>query len=111
MLFLFNRELTGVISKSRHMMIYPNLPLATRYILHSDRLRESKPPNNVTMDRYNSYNDEVHSNLVGEGTDSDTILNKASSEPHFIIRADLNVFVRDLNLSKCHDEILALRLK
>lgn len=38
-------------------------------------------------------------------------LKKTSSEPHFITRADLNVLVRDLNLSKSQDEILALRLK
>ena len=93
------------------MVIYPNLPLATSSVLHSDGLRVLKPPNNVTMDRYNSYNDEILLNQVGEGTDSDTILNKASSEPHFITRADLNVLVRDLNLSKSQDEILALRLK
>jgi hypothetical protein len=93
------------------MVMYPNLPLATSSVLHSDGLREPKPPNNVTLDRYNSYNDEVHSNLVGEGTDSDTILNKESSELHCITRADLNVLVRNLNLSKSHDEILALRLK
>jgi hypothetical protein len=50
------------------MVIYPNLPLATSSVLHSDGLRVPKPPNNVTMDgyNYNSYNDEVNSNQVRE---------------------------------------------
>ena len=65
-------DITGIISKSRHMVIYPNLPLATSPVLHSERLRVSKPTNNMTMDECNSYNDEVHSNQVGEGTDSYT---------------------------------------
>jgi hypothetical protein len=38
-------------------------------------------------------------------------LNKASSEPHFITRADLDGLVRDLNPPKSQEEILALRLK
>lgn len=56
----------------RHMVIYSNLPLATSSVLHSDGLGVPQPPNNVTMDGDNSYNDEVHSNQVGEGTESDT---------------------------------------
>jgi hypothetical protein len=105
-------DISEIISKSRHnsVVICPNLPLATSYVLHSEGLRVPKPLNNMTVDGYNSYN-YVHSNQVGEGTDSDTIFKKKSSEPHFITRADLNVLVRDLNLSKSQDEILALRLK
>jgi len=54
------------------MVIYPSLTLATSSVLHSDGLRVPKPLNNVTVDGDNSYNDEVHSYQVEEGTDSDT---------------------------------------
>jgi hypothetical protein len=54
------------------MVIYPNWPLATSSVLHSNGLRVPNPPNYVIMDGYNSYNDEVRSNQMGEETDSDT---------------------------------------
>jgi hypothetical protein len=63
---------SGIMSKPKHMVIYPNLPLATSSVLHNEELLEPKPSNNVTLDEDDSYNDEVNPDKLGEGTDSDT---------------------------------------
>jgi hypothetical protein len=93
-------DTSGISSKSKYMVTYPNLPSAMR------------PPNNVTMDKDNSDADEVHPDQVGERNDNDPTHEQWSIlKNYFITHADLNYFVLNLKLSKNQAEILALRLK
>jgi hypothetical protein len=59
------------------------------------------------MDEYNSYNEEVHSNQLGEAADSDATFEQSILRTSLGNSSDLNVLVRDLSLSKSQDEILA----
>jgi hypothetical protein len=49
-----------ISSKSKHMVIYPNLPSSMKIVPHSDKLPVSEPQNNVTTDKDNSDADEFH---------------------------------------------------
>jgi hypothetical protein len=51
---------TGISSKSRHTVIYPNLPSATRPVPQSGEFLVPKPPKNLTFSDNNSDSDEDH---------------------------------------------------
>jgi hypothetical protein len=42
-------NVTGVTSKSKHAVKYPDMPSATRPIAHSEELPVPKPPENLTF--------------------------------------------------------------
>ncbi|UYV67602.1 hypothetical protein LAZ67_5001347 [Cordylochernes scorpioides] len=77
---------TGITSKSRHTVEYPDLPSAMRPVPHSDILPVSQPPENVIfsddeLDRREQQSDDTNFEAG------------ASSEPHLLTQGDLN----DLN--------------
>jgi len=64
--YFYLTDISGISSKSKYMVTYPNVPSPMRSVPHSDQLPVPKPPNNVTMDKVNSDADEVHPDQVGE---------------------------------------------
>jgi len=104
-------DISGISSKSKYMVTYPNLPSSMRPVQHSDQLPVPKPPNNITMGKDNS-DAEVYPDQVGERNNNDPTPEQWSIlKNYFITHADLNDFVLDLKLPKSRAKILALRLK
>jgi hypothetical protein len=96
-------NITGITSKSKHTVKYPNVPSALRPVPHNEALPIPKPPANVNMDDEDSAIDEADLEQVEASC--------SSSEPNLLTQGDLNDLVRNLNLSKKGAEILASRLK
>ncbi|UYV71963.1 hypothetical protein LAZ67_9001368 [Cordylochernes scorpioides] len=95
---------TGITSKSRHTVEYPDLPSAMRPVPHSDILPVPQIPENVIFSDDDSDRREQQSNDTNFEVG-------ASSEPHLLTKGDLNDLVRDLDLSKKQSELLGSRLK
>ncbi|UYV65551.1 hypothetical protein LAZ67_3004671 [Cordylochernes scorpioides] len=95
---------TGITSKSRHTVEYPDLPSAMRPVPHSDILPVPQPPENVIF----SDDDSDRREQQWDDTNFET---GALSEPHLLTQGDLNDLVRDLDLSKKQSELLGSRLK
>jgi hypothetical protein len=106
-------NITGITSKSKHTVKYPNAPSAMRPVPHNEVLPIPKPPANVIVDDEDSATDEADLEQIGETFDCDSKFeaNCSSSKPHLLIQGDLNDLERYLNLSKKEAEILASRLK
>ncbi|UYV82677.1 hypothetical protein LAZ67_22000521 [Cordylochernes scorpioides] len=95
---------TGITSKSRHTVEYPDLPSAMRPVPLSDILPVPQPPENVIF----SDDDSDRREQQWDDTNSEA---GALSEPHLLTQGDLNDLVRDLDLSKKQSELLGSRLK
>ncbi|UYV70254.1 hypothetical protein LAZ67_7002290 [Cordylochernes scorpioides] len=95
---------TGITSKSRHTVEYPDLPSAMRPVPHSDILPVPQPPENVIF----SDDDSDRREQQWDDTNFEA---GALSEPHLLTQGDLNDLVRDLDLSKKQSELLGSRLK
>ena len=95
-------DISGISSKSKYMVTYPNLPSAMRPVPPVP-----KPPNNVTrktpmLMKFIQTRREKELTLIQHWS----ILKN-----YFITQAHINDLVLDLNLSKSQAEILASRLK
>jgi hypothetical protein len=91
-------------SKTKKHVSYPNLPSATRPILHSVDL--PVPPNPVS--------NEVCEGTSGSATSShqsEQYVPEETKEPHLINQLDFNDLIRDLALSKSQSELLGSRLQ
>ncbi|UYV76619.1 hypothetical protein LAZ67_14001482 [Cordylochernes scorpioides] len=95
---------TGITSKSRHTVEYPDLPSAMRPVPHSDILPVPQPPENVIFSDDDSDRREQQWDVTNFEAG-------ALSEPHLLTQGDLNDLVRDLDLSKKQSELLGSRLK
>ncbi|UYV77585.1 hypothetical protein LAZ67_15001631 [Cordylochernes scorpioides] len=84
---------TGITSKSRHTVEYPDLPSAMRPVPHSDILPVPQPPENVI------FSDDDSDRREQQWDDTNFEVG-ALSEPHLLTQGDLNDLVRDLDLSK-----------
>jgi len=81
-----------------------------RPVPHSEELPVSKPPTNMTLSDSESSDEDVgqaNNNMDCDPTFAGAC---ASNEPHLLTQRDLNVNVRDLNLSKKQAELLGSRL-
>ncbi|UYV69440.1 hypothetical protein LAZ67_6003617 [Cordylochernes scorpioides] len=95
---------SGITSKSRHTVEYPDLPSAMRPVLYSDILPVPQPRENVIF----SDDDSDRREQQWDNTNFEA---GALSEPHLLTQGDLNDLVRDLDLSKKQSEPLGSRLK
>jgi hypothetical protein len=59
-------NITGITSKSKHAVKYPNVPSAMRPVPHNEALHIPKPPANVIVDDEDSTTDEADLKQVGE---------------------------------------------
>ena len=89
-------NITGITSKSKHTVKYPNLPSA-----HSEELPAAQPWENLTLSDYNSDFDDDHGQQEGDNVDCDLTFEArcSLSEPH-LTQGNLNNPVCDLILSK-----------
>ena len=103
-------DISGIGSKSKHTVTYPNLPSAMRPVPHSEELPVPQPPENIHLtDEEEEYEPTEHD--VEDVTHDPTFeASGSSSYPHLITQGDLNDLVRDLNLSKRQAELLGSRL-
>ena len=102
---------TGVTTKSKHIVQYPDLPSVTRPVPHSAGLPVPKPPTNMTLsdsELSDEYISQANNNMDCDPTFAGAC---SSNEPHLLTQGDLNDIVRDMNLSKKHVELLGSRLK
>jgi len=93
-------SITGVTTKSKHTVQYPNLPPAMRPVPHSAELPVPKPPTNITLSDGELSDEDVGqaNNIMDcDPTFAEVI---SSNEPHLLTQGDLNDIVRDLNVSK-----------
>ncbi|GFX91662.1 uncharacterized protein TNCV_3682481 [Trichonephila clavipes] len=99
----------GIMSKSKHTVLYPNLQSAMRPVPHSEELPIPKPPEHVTLDEERSdYDRSKEEETVCGDT---TFEPSCSSEPHLLTQEDLNDFIQDLKISKKQSEMLGSWLK
>ena len=106
-------NITGISSKSKHTVKYPDLPSAMRPVPHSEEFPVLKSPENLTFSDENSDSDKDHRQQGGEQFYYDLTFeaNCSPSEAHFLTQVDFNDIVRDLNLSKKQAELLGFRRK
>ncbi|UYV70340.1 hypothetical protein LAZ67_7002571 [Cordylochernes scorpioides] len=78
---------TGITSKSRRTVEYPDLPSAMRPVLHSDILPVPQPPENVIFSDDDSDRRE-------QQWDETNFEAGSLSEPHLLTQGDLNDLVR-----------------
>jgi hypothetical protein len=95
-------NITGITSKSKHTVKYPNVPPAIRPVPYIEALPTPRPPANVIVDDEDSATDEADLEQVGETFDCNLTLEAScsSSEPHLLTQGDCNDLDHDLNLSK-----------
>jgi hypothetical protein len=103
-------KIAGHNSKSKHTIIYPNIPSALRPVEHDDSLPNLKPPLQRAL-----HEEEPTSNaLEDEPGPSCTNIDPDFPELsvcHLISQSELNDLVRDISLSKIRAEFLASRLQ
>jgi len=88
----------GHNSKSKHTIVYPNIPSALRPVEHGDSLPNSKPPQQWTLqEEPNSTSPEDESGPSCFNVDPDF---PELTVPYLISLSELNDLVTDLNLSK-----------
>ncbi|UYV80765.1 hypothetical protein LAZ67_19001665 [Cordylochernes scorpioides] len=110
-LLTLGHRTTGITSKSRHTVEYPDLPSAMRPVLHSDILPVPQPPENVLF----SDDDSDRREQQSDDTNSEA---GASSEPHLLTQGDLNdlrqdefqdFFSQENDLVCCNDVISLMK--
>jgi hypothetical protein len=74
-------NITGVTSKSKHTVKYPDFPSALRHIPHSQELSVSQPTENKTFGDDNSDSNEVHTDSKN-GTIMTAIQHLKKAAPH-----------------------------
>jgi len=106
-------NITGISSKSKHTVKYPDLPSTMRPVPQSVEFLVSKPPINLTFNDKNSDSDKDHGQQAGDNVVSNSTFETSCSPPetHLSTQGDLKGIVRDFNLSKKQDELLGFRLK
>jgi len=102
---------TGVTTKSKHIVQYPDLPSVTRPVPHSAGLPVPKPPTNMTLSDSESSDEDIGQADINMDCDPTFARACSSNEPHLPTQGDLNHIIRDLNLSKKQAEILGTMLK
>ncbi|KAJ4437685.1 hypothetical protein ANN_17830 [Periplaneta americana] len=104
-------NITGITSKTKYTVKYPNLKSAIRPVLHNEQF--PVPVYADTTLGNNSDSDLTETENVSDENKNDPTFeaNTCSSEPYFPNQKDLNDLIRDLNLSKQQAEGLASRLK
>jgi hypothetical protein len=77
-------NITGISSKSKHTVKYPDLPSAMRPGLHSEEFSVPKTLENLTFRDENSDSDKAHRQQGGEQFDCNLTFkaNCSPSEPH-----------------------------
>lgn len=98
---------TGITSKSKHTLKYPNIPSAIRPVLHSDDLPIPNHPVSIDINENPSSEEDQNE----DHSDRHDPSFEVSNEPHLLTQGDLNDLVRDLHLSKNQAELLGSRLK
>ena len=98
----------GYNQRNRKKILYPNLPSAIRPIPHSANL-----PVPITPPCLPELKGESSENSENSSCDSDDTfqLSQGATKPHLINQEDLNDLVRDLNLTKSNNKLLASRLQ
>lgn len=104
-------NITGITSKTKHTVKYPNLKSAIRPVLRNEQF--PVPVYADTTLGNNSDSDLTETENASDENKNDPTFeaNTCSSEPYFPNQKDLNDLIRDLNLSKQQAEGLASRLK
>jgi len=79
-------NVTGITSKSKHTVQYPDLPSAMRPVPHSEELPVPQPPQKVTFSDNTSDSDEYHRRQEGGNVHCDPTFeaSSSSSEPHLL---------------------------
>ena len=102
--------IVGHISKSKHTIVYPNIPSALRPVEHDDSLPIPKPPQQLTL------HEKEPTSTYPEDEPGPSC---SSVSPDFleqiarrlILQSEFNYQLTDLNLSKIQAELLAYRLQ
>jgi hypothetical protein len=106
------KNITGISSKSKHTVKYPDLPSAMRPVPHSEEFPAPKPPENLTFSDENADSGKDHRQQEGEFDCNLTFkANCSPSEPHLLTQENLNNSVCNLNLSNKLAELIRFRLK
>jgi hypothetical protein len=84
--YFYLANVTGIASKSKHTVKYPDFPSAIRPVPHSEVLPVPKPPEKRTFSDDSSDSDEVHGQQEGDNVDCDLTFeaSSSSSEPHLL---------------------------
>jgi hypothetical protein len=77
-------NITGITSKSKYIVKYPNVPSAMRPVPHNEALPIPKPPANVIVDDEDSATDEADLEQVGETFDCDPTSEASCSSQNLI---------------------------
>ena len=96
-------DITGLNRKNRSSLTYPDLDSARRPVAHWEEI-----PIPVCK-KFPETSDDASSSFSEDNYDEETPLNDRA--PQLLSQNELNDLVRDLNLPKCSDELLASRLK
>ena len=104
-------NISGITSKSKHTVQYPNLPSALRPVPHSEELPMPEPPKNITLSDDESVDEKIDQIDDDMNLDPTFEVDCSSNQPHLLSQGDVNDLVRDLNLSKKKAELLCSRLK
>jgi len=102
----------GMSMKKKSTLVYPNIPSAIRPVPHGDGLPVPESPDNFAM--YSDDQDTVSSNSEEQqplaSRDAD-YLPSTDSSSHNITEDKLIDLIRDLELPKNKEELLASRLQ
>jgi len=95
-------NVTGITSKSKHTVNYPDLPSALRPVPYSEELPVPKHLEILTFNDENSNSDKDCRQQERDNTDCIPTFEAScsSSELHLISQGFLNDLVSDMNLSK-----------
>jgi hypothetical protein len=98
-LLLCLTKVTGITSKTKHPVKYPDLPSAMRPCPHSEKLPVPKPPENLNFGDENSDSGKENAQQERNNVDCDPtfVVHCSSSETHSLTQRNLNDLVRDLN--------------
>ena len=70
---------TGITSKSKHTVKYPDFPFAVRFVPHSEELPVPKPPENLTFGGDRSDSDEDHGRQEADNVNCDLTFERSHS--------------------------------
>jgi hypothetical protein len=99
-------NVTGITSKSKHTVNYPDLPSTMRPVPHSEELPVPKPLEILTFNDDNSDSDKDRRQQERDKTDCNLTFEAScsSSELHLIPQGFLNDLVSHMYLSKKQSE-------
>jgi hypothetical protein len=109
-LLLLIKKRDGHNSKSKHTIVYPNIPSAITPVKHDDSLQIPKPHQQWTLHEGEPISTSPKDEPGPSCSNADPDFLKVTA-PHLISQFELNDLVRDLSLSKMQAELLASRLQ